>query len=409
MGFPSLELSAKLIEGFSRILAKRTSQKREIERVLIVFELRNNNPLQVAKLLKCHKETVYRWYHRAKELTMVFEQHPVMSNAELERFLRLFLKDKERAGAPLVYTPEQQCSIVAIASEKPRKYGIESSKWTHWELAMVANRDGITKSISPSTVGRILAEANIKPHRSKYWEFPNIEDKAAFSKRAAEICELYYNSEKELKNRTHTVSVDEKTGMQALSRINPDKNAIPGKIAKLEFEYKRHGTQALIPSFEIGTGKIIAYRIGATRTEEDFATLIENTIDLDSEANWIFIADQLNIHKSEALVRLIAKKLDLENDLGKKRKTGILKDLITREKFLSDKSHRIRFVYTPKHCSWLNQIEIWFGILTRKILRHGNFQSINELRTRIANFIEYYNTTMAKVFKWTYKGKLLQA
>lgn len=217
------------------------------------------------------------------------------------------------------------------------------------------------------------------------------------------------NSRRELKNRTHTVSVDEKTGIQALSRINPDKDAIPGKIAKLEFEYKRHGTQALIPSFEIGTGKIIAYRIGATRTEEDFAKLIESTIDLDSEANWIFIADQLNIHKSESLVHLIAKKLNLEDDFGKKGKTGILKDLVTREKFLSDNSHRIRFVYTPKHCSWLNQIEIWFGILTRKILRRGNFQSINELRIRIAKFIEYYNTIMAKVFKWTYKGKLLQA
>jgi transposase len=253
------------------------------------------------------------------------------------------------------------------------------------------------------------AQYGIKPHRSKYWEFPNIEDKVVFSEKAAEICETYHNSVKELKNRTHTISVDEKTGMQALSRINPDKDAIPGKIAKLEFEYKRHGTQALIPSFEVGTGKIIAYRIGATRTEEDFAELIENTINIDPEASWIFVADQLNIHKSEALVRLFAKKLNLKNDLGKKRKTGILKDLKTREKFLSDKSHRIRFLYTPKHCSWLNQIEIWFGILTRKILKYGNFQSIDELRTRIEKFIEYYNATMAKVFKWSYKGKLLQA
>jgi transposase len=409
VGLPLLELPARLVEGFSGILAKHTSQKREIARILIIFELRNSNPLQVAKLLKCYKATTYRWYYRTKELIKLFEQHTAMNHAELERFLRLFLKDKERPGAPLVYTPEQQCSIITIAAEKPRKYGVESSEWTHWELAMVANRDGITKSISPSTVGRMLTEADIKPHQSKYWEFPNIEDKAAFNKKVAEICELYHNSERELRNQTHTVSVDEKTGIQALSRINPDKGAIPGKIAKLEFEYKRHGTQALIPSFEIGTGKIIAYRIGATRTEEDFAKLIESTIVLDSGANWIFIADQLNIHKSEALVRLIVKKLNLKDDLGKKGKTGLLKNLVTREKFLSDKSHRIRFVYTPKHCSWLNQIEIWFGILTRKILRRGNFQSISELRTRIAKFIEYYNTIMARVFKWTYKGKLLQA
>jgi transposase len=409
VGLPHLELPAKLVEGFSGILAKRTSQKREIERILIIFGLRDKNPLQVSKLLKCCKKTACRWYHRTEELIRLFEQHPVMNHTKLDRFLRLFLKDKERTGAPLTYTPEQQCKIVAIASEKPGKYGIESSKWTHWELAMVVNRAGITEAISSSTVGRILAEANIKPHLSKYWEYPNIEDKAAFNKKVAEICELYQNSEKELKNRTHTVSVDEKTGIQALNRINPDRNAIPGKIAKLEFEYKRNGTQALIPSFEIGTGKIIAYRIGATRTEEDFARLIEKTINLDPKADWIFIADQLNTHKSEALVRLIARKLNLKSHLGKKGKKGILKNLKMRKKFLSDKSHRIRFVYTPKHCSWLNQIEIWFGILTRKILRHGNFQSINELRTRIAKFIEYYNATMAKVFKWTYKGKLLQA
>jgi hypothetical protein len=148
----------------------------------------------------------------------------------------------------------------------------KSEAWTHWELAMTANRDGITSAISRSTVGRILAEANIKPHRSKYWEIPNIKD-----------------------------------------------------------------------------------------------------------------------------------------NLGPKGKDGILKNLEIRENFLSDKSHRSRFVYTPKHCSWLNQIEIWFGILTRKILRHGSFKSIDDLRERIESFIEYYNQTMAKVFKWTYKGKLLQA
>jgi transposase len=164
VGLPPLELPARLVEGFSGILAKRTSQKREIERILIIFELSNNNPSQVAHNLKRRKETIYRWYYRAQELIKTFDKYPTMTDVELERFLRLFLKDKIRSGAPLVYTPEQQCSIVAMATEKPGKYGIQSSKWTHWELAMVANRDGITNSISPSTVGRILTEANINPH-----------------------------------------------------------------------------------------------------------------------------------------------------------------------------------------------------------------------------------------------------
>ena len=230
-----------------------------------------------------------------------------------------------------------------------------------------------------------------------------------FNERIAEICSIYSNAEENLKNNIHTVSVDEKTGIQALERINPDRNVLPRSIAKLEFEYKRHGTQALIPSFEIGTGKIISYRIRATRTAKDFAALIEETIDIDTGAQWIFIADQLNTHKSEELVKLLAEKLTIKDDLGEKEKTGILKNLKSREHFLSENSHRIRFVYTPKHCSWLNQIEIWFGILTRKILRHGNFKSTHELRKQIERFIEYYNQTMAKIFKWTYKGKLLQA
>ena len=365
------------------------------------------NPSETARRLGCNREKAYRWYHRVVEL--LAQKLPEMTDSELERFLHLFLKDNERSGAPLVYSPEQQCAIVAMATEEPRKYAVEADKWTYRELAMVANRDGITTAISGSTVGRILKEADIKPHRSKYWEFPNIEDIDKFNERVAEINSIYRSSSENLKNNIHTVSVDEKTGIQALERINPDKNALPGSIAKLEFEYERHGTQALIPSFEVGTGRIIAHHIGPTRTAEDFAALIENTIKIDSEGGWIFVADQLNIHKSEELVRLIAGKLNIKDELGKKGKCGILKNLESRELFLSDKSHRIRFVYTPKHCSWMNQIEIWFGIFTRKILRYGTFKSIDELRKRIESFIEYYNSTMAKVFKWTYKGKVLQA
>ena len=140
---PPLEPPFRLIEGFKSILAKRTTQKREIERTLIIFRLTKDNPSQVAKHLKRRRKTCYRWYHRTKELIAVFEKNPVRADVELERFLHLFLKDKMHTGAPLIYTPEQQCAIVAMATEKPEKYGIQSSKWTHWELAMVANRNGI--------------------------------------------------------------------------------------------------------------------------------------------------------------------------------------------------------------------------------------------------------------------------
>lgn len=409
VSLPPLDLPLSLIKGFCVIISRNTSQAREVDRSLLILELLKNNPLQTAKRLNCNKAKAYRWYHRTEKLIEAFEKNTGLNDAGIERLLREFLKDKQRSGAPLFYTPEQQCAIISMATAKPREYGVESDTWTYRELASASNKRRITVNISWSTVGRILTEANLKPHLIKYWESPNIEDRDLFDLRIAEICNLYRCAEKNLANNIHTVSVDEKTGIQALERINPDKNAVPGNIAKFEFEYHRHGTQALIPGFEVGTGKVIGYRIGPTRTAKDFAALIENTIKLDSEAEWFFIADQLNTHKSAELVKLIADKLSIRDDLGEKGKCGILKNLSTRENFLSDKTHRIRFVYTPKHCSWLNQIEIWFGILTRKILRYGNFKSTAELRNRIENFIEYYNQTMAKVFKWTYRGKLLQA
>jgi hypothetical protein len=136
---------------------------------------------------------------------------------------------------------------------------------------------------------------------------------------------------------------------------------------------------------------------------------IRQTIDLDPQAEWIFIVDQLNTHQSEALVRLVADSCQLDIDLGVKGESGILKSMKTRQAFLTDETHRIRFVYTPKHTSWLNQVEIWFSILVRKLLKRASFASTEELCQRILDFIDYFNKTMAKPFKWTYTGRPLAA
>jgi transposase len=199
--------------------------------------------------------------------------------------------------------------------------------------------------------------------------------------------------------------VDEMTGVQAKERIAPTKPMRPGQIEKAEFEYKRHGTQCLIGNFEVATGQVIAPTVQATRGEKDFADHIERTVATDPEAGWIFVADNLTTHTSATLVRWVASLCGVAAEsLGKKGKSGVLKSVATRKAFLTDASHRVRFVYVPKHTSWLNQVEIWFSILARRVLRRGNFTSTADLREKLLAFIGYFNATMAKVFKWTYKG-----
>jgi transposase len=221
---------------------------------------------------------------------------------------------------------------------------------------------------------------------------------------------LYAQAQELHEQGVHLISNDEKTGIQALERKHPNLPLRPGKVERREHEYIRHGTQVLMANFEVATGKILTPSLGPTRTEADFAAHIAQTIDTDPKASWIFIVDQLNTHQSESLVRLVNERCGLNLDeakLGLKGKTGILKDMATRKTFLCDPSHRIRFVYTPKHTSWLNQVEIWFSILVRRLLKRSSFRSIEELRQGILAFIDYFNATMAKPFKWTYAGRPL--
>jgi hypothetical protein len=221
------------------------------------------------------------------------------------------------------------------------------------------------------------------------------------------ICDFYAQAPAAYERGAHHVSTDEMTGIQALERKHPSLPMRPGKVERREFEYLRHGTQSLMANFEVATGQVITPSIGPTRTEADFAAHIEATIQTDPEAEWVFLVDQLNTHQSEALVRLVARHCTTESDLGEKGVRGILQSMATRAAFLTDGSHRIRFLYTPKHSSWLNQIEIWFSILVRRLLRRGSFASVEELRERILAFIGYFNRTMAKPFRWTYTGRPL--
>lgn len=223
------------------------------------------------------------------------------------------------------------------------------------------------------------------------------------------VCETYRAAPRRLQaENTHTVCVDEKPGIQALERASPTKPMKPGVPERREFEYRRHGTQCLTAGFEVATGRIVAPTVQSTRDEADFAAHIQRTVATDPDAGWIFVADNLTTHCSATLVLLVAGLCGIPAEsLGKKGTRGVLKSVATRKAFLTDATHRIRFVYVPKHTSWLNQVEIWFSVLARRVIRRGSFRSTSDLRSRILAFVDYFNRTMAKPYKWTYAGRPL--
>lgn len=219
------------------------------------------------------------------------------------------------------------------------------------------------------------------------------------------ICELIIGSITGIYENRHVISVDEKTGIQALSR--KELMMQPGKVKKQEYEYRRNGTTTLIAAVDVSSGQIVHEHPGPTRNEGDFAQFCQELVKkYPAQDEIIILADQLNTHKSASLVEWIAEQTGFEEDLGVKGKKGILKSMESRMQFLENEQHRIRFVYSPKHCSWLNPIENWFGKLQKHVITGGVFESVEQLEERIRAYIEYYNRCLVKPLNWKFKGFL---
>ncbi len=261
-----------------------------------------------------------RWQDAFDNLIRVecFDDPPALRKA-----IEALLADEPRPGCPGKFTAAQLTQLIALACEPPEKSGRPITHWTGKELAEEASARGIVDSISPSQVNRYLRQADLQPHKSRYWLNTTEKDPELFQAQVETVCACYHDApELYQHHETHTLCVDEMTGIQALERIAAALPMKPGQVERREFEYKRHGTVTLIGNFHVVTGELIAPTLGPTRTEADFVAHIDRTVAFDPEARYVFVLDNLNIHCSAGLVELVARVCGVEEDLGKKGKRG---------------------------------------------------------------------------------------
>lgn len=404
-----VRLTEKQQHVLQQITRSATAPRRLVQRariILLAFAGQLNQ--EIAKEVGLARKQVGLWRRRWREsFDALVAIECGETHAALRRAIEEVLSDAPRSGSGGVFTAEQVTQILAVACEPPEQSGRPINRWTHGELADEVMRRGIVPSISASQVGRYLRQAELQPHRRKYWLNTKEKDPEVFEQQVQTVCQTYLDAPGlYFQENTHTVSVDEMPGLQALERIAKPIPMQPGQPERIEYEYQRHGTLCLIGNWDVVEGQMIAPTIRRTRTEEDFAWHIHQTIQTDPEAGWVFVVDNLNTHCSETLVRYVARLEGIDGaTLGRKGKSGVLRSMATRQAFLSDRSHRVRFVYLPKHTSWLNQVEVVFGIVSRRVVRRGSFRSVAELKERLLRFIEYFNRTFARPFRWTYTGR----
>ena len=226
--------------------------------------------------------------------------------------------------------------------------------------------------MSVSRAQAILAEADLRPHLTEQWVMSELDPE--FDAQAAEVCGLYVDPPQ----NAIVVSVDEKTSIAAREPARPDTLPAPGRPARRDSEYLRNGTQNLFAALQVHSGEVCSMT-AQTRNQWDFIAFLDQLEgEIPAARQIIAVLDNLSTHKTQAVRAWL------------------------------DSHPRWRFVFTPKHASWLNQVEMFFSILARRVLRHGQFRSSHDLAVQMLTFVEHYNLT-AKPFAWTYTGKVLAA
>ena len=382
-----IELNQQEREELLRLANGQSQELRLVIRAKIILNAADGiNNYENARRLKINVKTVRKWRKRYYQ----------RRQKEPESVIKKRLADASRKGCPATFDALFWVDVMEIATSDPNECARPISEWTHRELTDELIKRNLVDSIHSGTVGRFLAECDLKPHRVQEWM--NRKEDPEFDERASDVKDCVVRATcDDCPEQEAVVSFDEKTGMQAKERIAPDKPMQPGRPKRIEFEYKRHGTLVLFAMMLVNTGMIL----GCTRPNrpnEVTAQVLEAFFGQLFGAGYRrihVILDQLNTHWSKALVEVVARISQVTLPLPNEIKTGV-----QRRRWLSNPNKAIVFHFTPKHASWLNPVEIWFGILVRKLLRHSSFLSAEDLAEQVEQFIDYFNEKMAHPYKF---------
>jgi transposase len=308
------------------------------------------------------------------------------------------LQDAMRPGRPRTIGSPTRVHVISVASALPQDQDRTVTRWTLDEIVATLLDALHTDAISRASIWRILHDVDLKPHKSAYWLNGHDEQ---FDGKAQTICQLYAKAIESYQQGRWVICCDEKTGMQVLERKAPTKPAQPGRRERREHEYIRHGTRVLINSLAVATGQM-AWTIGTTRKATDFVAHLQQAYEkLPRMKRYDWVMDNLNTHWSLDVCRLVARWCKVPFAPQK------LKKGTQRRAFLRDPSHRHVFHFTPKHGSWLNQAELFFGVLHRRFLARGSFISAKDFARRLERFLKDYNARHAHPYRWTYTGEPL--
>lgn len=366
------------LEGWVR--GARTEQRLVLRARIVLLAAKGTTSCEVAAELGCTAGTVGKWRRR-------FASQGTTG-----------LRDAPRSGRRPKFTAEQKARVIQKAVEAPRANGLPITQWSARSLSTIAVAAGITTSIHPTTVWRWLNEADLQPHRCRYWLKITAPD---FEERMKDVTGLYLRTPALAKEGVKVFCVDEKTSIQALERQTPDSPLRPGKPLRRDHRYIRHGTTHLLGAFDVATGKVWGV-YEAKRPAKVFAAFLRRVCEGESvkrAPNVHFVMDQVSTHWHHEVCKAVAELSGRDYD-PKAHKTGA-----SRRAFLADTTKRVVVHFTPVRASWLDQIEIWFSQLARQVLNRGSFTSIQDLQQQISAFIDYYNRSLARPYRWTYTGR----